>query len=148
MNPRTKWRSVVAAVLFVSSSVGSVGSAGSTGDGKTVLVRFAAFSMGADERIMGVRLTVRQGSIASAFKPRNWDCEGSGFPGVNDTMYCFSPNREYAIFASTMLPEFTVSDQSGDNPGRFLLEAAVVIERNDGARREMTIRHSELRISR
>jgi hypothetical protein len=47
-----------------------------------------------------------------------------------------------------MLPEITVADQSGSDTGRFRVEAAIVIEGNDGKRHEKQIQHSELRISR
>ena len=148
MRSCTNWILAVSTILCVSFSGQSVCTAGSKGEGKRILVRIPAFSMAADEKIMGVKINVKEGSVFSVFKPRSWVCEASGVPGVDDTMYCYSPVREYAIIASSMLPEITVSDPSGSDPGRFRVEATVEIEGNDGKRHEKQIRHSELRISR
>jgi hypothetical protein len=118
------------------------------GEGVRILVRIPAFSMGAGERITGVKITVKHGSVVGALKLRSWECAASGFPGVEDTLYCYSPNWEYGLFASSVLPEVTVSDQSGSDPSRFRVDAVIELEGSDRKKHEKQISHSELRISR
>jgi hypothetical protein len=138
--------SVILIAVLVACASGAV--AGGKAGGKRLLVRLPAFSMAPNDGITVVKVRVKGGSVVSVFRPRTWDCEAGGFPGVEDEMSCSSPNREYAIFNSSMLPEITVSDESGNDPSKFGVEVELEIESASGSKRTKTIAQSEMRISR
>jgi hypothetical protein len=138
----------IAAVMVLVVACATNAVAAGKGGGARMLVRLPAFSMAPNDGITGIRIVVRGGSVVSVFRPRTWDCEADGFRRGGDEMYCSCPNREYAIFNPAMLPEITVSDESGNEPSKFGIEVVLEIVSASGSRSTKTITQSEMRISR
>jgi hypothetical protein len=134
-----KWFIALAAV-FLCILAGAHGSAlaDGTNKGRSVSVRFPAFSISPGERISGMKLRASQGRIHVGCRPNRWTCDQ-----IEGFVHCYALHQTYALGISAMLPETIVTHFSGD--GRQLsLEASVEFIDNSGKEYSKEIRESDL----
>lgn len=136
---QVKWLIVifVISLCFLTRVHGSALADG-TDKGRSVTVRFPAFSISPGERISGMKLKASQGRIHVGCRPNRWTCDQTeGF------VHCYTLHQTYALGISGMLPETIVTHLSGD--GRQLsLEASVEFIDNNGKEYSKEIRESDL----
>ena len=107
---------------------------------KKFLVRFPMFSLNSGDRIMGVTVEIQKGKIVYVFVPNRWTWQYTGSKKV----YCFSPNREYAIFSSAKLPEITIQDEDLSSGNDITINTIIELENSDGYSFTKNINEKEL----
>jgi hypothetical protein len=106
--------------------------------GRSVSVKFPAFSISPGERILGMKIKASKGSIHIGCRPSRWTCDQS-----DGSVHCYALHQTYALGISGMLPETIVTNLSSD--GRQLsLEASVEFIDNNGKEYSKEIRESDL----
>jgi hypothetical protein len=116
------------------------------GQFKKMLLKFRAFSIMPGEKIVGTLVTVSNGKITYVYVPRGWSWQYSGIPGYKHIIHCFSPNSSYAVTATGMLPEVSISDMSSLKGKPLNIEASIEIEGEDGKEYSRQMQESELNI--
>ena len=133
------WFIAITAVClcFLTGVQGSVLADGAD-KGRSVTVRFPAFSISPGERISGMKLKASQGRIHVGCRPNRWTCDQT-----DGSVHCYTLHPTYALGIAGMLPETIVTHLPGD--GRPLsLEASVEFIDNSGREYSKEIRESEL----
>lgn len=98
---------------------------------KKITVSVPPFSMNPGEKITGFKFTIMNGKVDHSVVPKAWNCQTTGTPGQEQTMYCSSPSTAYALYHPTTLPVTSIVDMSSfENPLDF--EATIELENNDG----------------
>jgi hypothetical protein len=136
---QVKWFTVILVVcLCFLTGVQGYAIADGTDKGRSVTVKFPAFSISPGERISGMKLKASQGRIHVGCRPYRWTCDQSeGF------VHCYTLHQTYAIGISGMLPETIVTNLSSDGR-QFSLEASVEIIDSGGKEYSKEIRESDL----
>jgi hypothetical protein len=113
---------------------------------KKILVGISPFTMNPNDKIVGFKLAIASGKVDFAKVPKGWNCQTSGTPGLDQTMYCYSPSPSNALYNSSMLPETTIFDMStiGGNPLNY--EVTIEIENGDGKTYSKQLWRSQLSI--
>jgi len=112
--------------------------AGGADMGRSVSVKFPAFSISPGERVSGMKLRASQGRVHVGCRPTRWTCDqAEGF------VHCYTLHQTYALGISGMLPETIVTNLTSD--GRQLsLEASVELIDSNGKEYSKEIRESDL----
>jgi hypothetical protein len=136
---RVKWFAAIF-VISLCCLTGTRGSAVADGidKGRSVTVRFSAFSISPGERISGMKLKASQGRIQVGCRPNRWTCDQT-----DGSVHCYTLHQTYAIGISGMLPESIVTHLSSDGRQLFL-EASVEIIDGSGKEYSKEIRESDL----
>ena len=87
--------------------------------GRSVTVKFPAFSISPGERISGVTLKTSEGRIHTGCTPNRWTCDRSA-----TSVHCYTLHSTFALGISGMLPEMIISHLPEDGGGPAL-EASV-----------------------
>jgi len=107
------------------------------GQGRTVSIRFPAFSLSPGERVSGVKVSVSDGHLRASCRPNRWTCDYSG-----SSVHCYSPHPTYATGITGMLPEVFIRDIAGS--GTPSIQASVEMLDSDGRTYERSFSESEL----
>ena len=114
-------RFVLLLILQISllACVAGAASAGNAEQGRSVTVKFPAFSISPGERISGVTLKTSEGRIHTGCTPNRWTCDRSA-----TSVHCYTLHSTFALGISGMLPEMIISHLPEDGGGPAL-EASV-----------------------
>ncbi len=108
------------------------------GQGRSLSIRFPAFSLSPGEKVSGVKVKTSQGRLVHSCLPGRWRCEYKG-----NTIHCFSLHQSHAITLTGRLPELIVMDIPA-GAGQLTIEASVQMLSGDGNEYSKEFRESEL----
>lgn len=108
--------------------------------GRSVTVRFPAFSISPGERIAGVKLKTAKGRIHTGCMPHRWTCDRS-----ESAVHCYTLHPTFALGISGMMPEMIISHLPADS-GQPSLEASVEFIDGSGKEYSKDVRQDELSV--
>ncbi len=108
------------------------------GKGRSISVRFPAFSLSPGEKIAGITVRSSHGQIIHSCLPGRWRCEGQG-----NFLHCFSIHQSHAIALTSLLPELYVRNIP-NNVYQFSVEATVEFLNGDGQEYSKEFREGDL----
>lgn len=96
------------------------------GQGRSLSVKFPAFSLNPGEKIAGIKVKTSQGQLTHSCLPGRWRCDRQG-----DTLHCYCLHQSYAIALTGLLPELFITNIPG-SVSQFSIEATVEYLSSDG----------------
>lgn len=115
---------LILAVLM--TGIQSASAVENPGQGRSLSVKFPAFSLNPGEKIAGIKVKTSQGQISNSCLPGRWRCDHQG-----DTLHCYCLHQSYAIALTGLLPELFITNIPG-SVSQFSIEATVEYLSSDG----------------
>lgn len=116
---------ILVLVLF-TAGIPAAFAADNPGQGRSLLVKFPAFSLNPGEKIAGIKVKTSQGEITNSCLPGRWRCDSQG-----DSLHCYCIHQSFAIALTGLLPELFIRNIPG-NVSQFSIEATVEYLSSDG----------------
>jgi hypothetical protein len=108
------------------------------GHGRSLSVRFPAFSLNSGEKVAGIKLRTSQGQFTHSCLPKSWTCERA-----ENTLHCFTIHQSYAVTVTSMLPELYIRNIPS-NVSQLSIEATVEYVNNAGNEYSKEFREGDL----
>lgn len=108
---------LILAVLIAAIHVASA--AENPGQGRSLSVKFPAFSLNPGEKIAGIKVRASHGQIIHSCLPGRWRCENK-----ENTLHCFCLHQSHAIALTGLLPELFIRNIPS-SVGQLSIEATV-----------------------
>jgi hypothetical protein len=125
-------------LLFLLTGISSALAADNPGLGRSLSIRFPAFSLSPGEKVSGIKMKTSHGYLRSSCLPGRWTCEYQG-----NTVHCFSLHQSYAVALTGLLPELFIRDIPS-SARQLVIEASVELLGDDGREYSREFRESEL----
>ena len=125
-------------LAIIVTGIHAVSAVENPGQGRSLSVKFPAFSLSPGEKISGITVKSSHGQIIHSCLPGRWRCEGKG-----NALHCFSLHQSYAIALSSLLPELFIRNIP-TSAYQLSIEATVEFLNNDGQEYSKEFREGDL----
>lgn len=125
-------------LMALLAGISSASAVENPGKGRSLTIRFPAFSLNPGERVSGITLKASQGKMTPSAMPGQWRCEYQ-----DNFIHCFSLHQSSAVALTGMLPELVVLDIP-ISARQIIFEASVQLLNNDGKEYSREFQESEL----
>ena len=124
--------------IALVTGIRAASAVGNPGQGRSLSVRFPAFSLSPGEKIAGFKVRSSHGHIIYSCLPGRWRCERDG-----NTLHCFSLHQTHAIALTGLLPELFIRNIP-DRVSQLSLEVSLEYLDDNGKEYSKEFREGEL----
>jgi hypothetical protein len=129
---------IIVLLMCLLAGIPAASAVNNPGQGRSLSIRFPAFSLSPGEKVSGVRVKTSQGRLVHSCLPGRWTCESRG-----NAIHCFSLHQSHAVALTGLLPELFIRDIPSD-AGELSIEASVELLSPDGKESLKEFRESDL----